>query len=152
MPAEYRKERRVEFSETDMAGIIHYSSYFQFMEEAEHEFIRSLGLSIHLHEDGITYGFPRLSTRCDYSRPLRFEDLVDIHLRVTHIGETSLTYQFLFSLEEEEVARGEVSIACVFRDEAGTKKSSRLPGPLSSQLSLYPGEPLTFGPRKRDGD
>ena len=151
MPAEYRKERRVQFSETDMAGIIHYSSYFQFMEETEHEFMRSLGLSIHLQENGITYGFPRLSTRCEYSRPLRFEDLVDVHLRVTHIGETSLTYQFFFSLDGEEVARGEVSIACVFRDETGKMKSSKLPEPLSAQLSLHPGEPLTFGPRRRDG-
>ena len=46
MTAEYKKERRVEFSETDMAGIIHYSAYFQYMEEAEHEFLRSLGLSV----------------------------------------------------------------------------------------------------------
>jgi len=46
MPYEFKLTRRVEFAETDMAGIMHYSNYFRFMETAEHAFFRSLGLSI----------------------------------------------------------------------------------------------------------
>lgn len=151
MTAEYKKERRVEFSETDMAGIIHYSAYFQYMEEAEHEFLRSLGLSVVLEENGTAYGFPRLATRCEFSRPLQFEDVVAIHLRVSRIGRGSITYQYLFSLEGEEVARGEVTVACVTRDVEGKMKSSELPGNLSSQLSVYSGDPLSFGPPGSNG-
>lgn len=151
MPDEFKKQRRVEFSETDMAGIIHYSSYFQYMEEAEHEFFRSLGLSVELYVEGVAYGFPRIATRCEFSRPLRFEDVVVVHLRVSRVGRASVTYQYLFSLDNEEVARGEVSVACVIRDEAGKMKTCELPEALSSQLSVYPTEPLEFRPGNRDG-
>jgi len=151
MPAEHIKQRRVEFSETDLAGIIHYSSYFQYMEEAEHEFFRSMGFSIKLHEDGASYGFPRISTLCEYSRPLEFEDVVDIQLRVFRVGETSITYQFLFSEGQAEVARGEVSVACVTRDESGRMSSCKLPASLAGKLSVYQGEPLTFGPGSDKG-
>ena len=151
MTGEFKKDRRVEFSETDMAGIIHYSSYFQYMEETEHEFLRSLGLSVVLEEDGVSYGFPRLATRGEYSRPLRFEEVVNIHLRIRRIGRGSITYQYLFSLESREVARGEVTVACVTRDEEGNMKSSRLPSKLSSEISVYPGEALGFGPQPNLG-
>ena len=149
MTAEYKKQRRVEFSETDMAGIIHYSSYFQYMEEAEHEFFRTLGLSIVLEDSGTSYGFPRIATRCEFSRPLRFEDVVDVQLRISRIGRGSITYQYLFSLVDEEVARGEVTVACVTRDAEGKMRSSELPESLSSQLSVFPGDPLVFGPPGR---
>ena len=46
MPYEQRIRRRVEFSETDMAGIVHYSNFFRYMEAAEHEFFRALGFSV----------------------------------------------------------------------------------------------------------
>ena len=46
MPYEFKVVRRVEFSDTDMAGIMHYSNFFRFMETAEHGFFRSLGFSI----------------------------------------------------------------------------------------------------------
>ena len=44
---EFKIVREVEFSDTDMAGIMHFSNFFRFMEAAEHAFFRSLGLSIH---------------------------------------------------------------------------------------------------------
>ena len=50
MPAtderEFRYRRRVQFAETDMAGIVHFSWYFRYMEEAEHALWRAAGLSI----------------------------------------------------------------------------------------------------------
>lgn len=152
MADEFKKERRVEFSETDMAGIIHYSAYFQYMEETEHEFLRSLGLSVELHSEGIQYGFPRLATRCEFTSPLRFEDVAIVHLRVSRIGRASITYQYLFSRDKEEVARGEVTVACVVRDEAGNMKSGGLPDVLSSRITVYPGKPLEFGPAKGDAN
>ena len=43
MAYEFKATRQVEFSETDMAGIMHFSNFFRFMETAEHGFYRSLG-------------------------------------------------------------------------------------------------------------
>ena len=46
MSYEFQITRRVEFSETDLAGIMHFSNFFRFMESAEHAFFRSLGFSV----------------------------------------------------------------------------------------------------------
>ena len=50
MPCEFKVVRRVEFSETDMAGIVHYSNFFRYMETAEHGFFRRLGYSVVMNE------------------------------------------------------------------------------------------------------
>ena len=47
MPYEFKMIHRVEFADTDMAGIIHFASYFRYMEVTEHAFFRSLGFSIY---------------------------------------------------------------------------------------------------------
>ena len=47
MAKTFTTQRMVEFSDTDMAGIMHFASFFHYMESVEHEFIRSLGLSIY---------------------------------------------------------------------------------------------------------
>src|SRR5215211_8700388 len=96
MPFEFKMTRRVEFAETDMAGIVHFSNFFRMMEAAEHAFFRSLGFTIHGHEQGSTTGWPRVSATCDYLRPLRFEDEVEIHLLVAEVRNRSIRYQFIF--------------------------------------------------------
>ena len=59
--------RRVEFGDTDMAGIMHFASFFVYMESAEHELYRSLGMSIHSIVEDEHISFPRVSARCDYA-------------------------------------------------------------------------------------
>ena len=93
MAYDFTKTRRVEFSETDMAGIMHFSNYFRFIESAEHAFFRSLGLRIHGSEsDGTMFGWARVQAGCDYHAPLHYEDIVETHLYITAIGERSLSY------------------------------------------------------------
>ena len=60
----FRMSRRVEFVETDAAGIAHYSSFYHYMEEAEHAFLRSIGRSIIMYDDNGRLGFPRVETQC----------------------------------------------------------------------------------------
>lgn len=114
MPSEFKHTRRIEFAETDMAGIVHFANFFRMMESTEHEFFRSLGFSIHAHEDGATIGWPRVSASCDYSRPLRFEDEVEIHLIVAEVRRRSIRYEFIFRKVADglEVARGKVATVC----------------------------------------
>src|SRR6266478_6049027 len=96
MPYEFKLTRRIEFAETDMAGIVHFSNYFRMMEAAEHAFFRSLGASIHAHDEGNAIGWPRVSATCDYRRPLRFEEEVEVHLLVAEVRSRSIRYLFIF--------------------------------------------------------
>ena len=111
-------ERRVEFSDTDMAGIVHFANFFRFMESAEHAFFRSLGFVLHEHADGHVRGFARVHADCDYLRPLHYPDLVRIELAVREKTESSLAYDFVFFDErggERPVARGSLKVVHVAR-------------------------------------
>ena len=90
MPCEYRFRRRVNFYETDAAGLVHFSCYFRYMEEAEHALWREAGLSI--HPLGAEIGFPRVSTSFEFHSALRFEQEFDVHLRVTAMTKKSIRY------------------------------------------------------------
>ena len=93
MPYEFEITRCVEFSDTDLAGIMHFSNFFRFMEAAEHAFFRSLGFSVAQSRIGREICLPRVHAACDYAVPLRFEDDVRIRLLVERKGRRSLTYQ-----------------------------------------------------------
>lgn len=114
MPSEFKLTRTVEFSETDMAGIMHFSNYFKFMEAAEHAFVRSLGLSIWPNDGAPPVGWPRVAASCEYKRPLKFEDSVEVHLKVAAKSGKSVTYGFTFRKagESEDCARGSMTVVC----------------------------------------
>jgi YbgC/YbaW family acyl-CoA thioester hydrolase len=133
MAYEFRIVREVEFYHTDMAGIMHFTNFFKLMEAAEHAFFRSLGLSINT-TDPEPLGWPRVHADCDFSYPLRFEDLVEVQLLVKEKREKSLVYSFVFRKvnpgPQREVARGTLAVACVKKD-AATGKLSAVPIPKS---------------------
>src|SRR6266446_7306187 len=110
MSYEIKVVRRVEFSDTDMAGIVHYSNFFRYMEVAEHEFFRSLGFSVVTRQVDPPVGWPRVHAECDYQQPLQFEDEVEIHMLVIEKKTKSLGYLFRFrklnASPPIEVARG----------------------------------------------
>ena len=138
MSYEFKAVRRVEFSETDMAGIMHYSNYFRFMETSEHAFFRSLGTSI---MDG-TVGWPRVHAECDFKMPLRFEDEVEIHLLVSEKKSKSLSYLFKFrklnATPPVEVARGSLTVVCVTMGAAGKMTASPIPKTIGDQIQVAP--------------
>lgn len=112
MTAPFTTRRRVEFRETDMAGIVHFSNYFSWMEQAEHEAWRSLGLGVHTTVGGEAISWPRVSAECDYRRALRFEDLIDVELGLERIGTKSLTWRSRFFHNGTLVAEGRMTAAC----------------------------------------
>jgi acyl-CoA thioester hydrolase len=110
---EFSTQRRVEFADTDMGGIVHFSRYFIFMETAEHEFLRASGTTVDLQlDDGRRIGWPRVSAACEYKSPARYGDVLDIRVRVVRKGRTSLTYRIDFSCDGRRVAEGRVSSVC----------------------------------------
>ena len=73
MSTPFYTSRLVEFADTDMAGIMHFSAFFRYMESAEHELLRSLGFSVYSEIDGVPISFPRVAAvvRIRFAGPLR---------------------------------------------------------------------------------
>ena len=146
MAYEFKATRQVQFSETDMAGLMHFSNFFRFMETAEHGFYRSLGFSVANHSKHPRLGWPRVHAACDYKKPLHFEDMVEIHLLVVEKRTKAVRYQFRFrKLNEEpvvEVARGEMIIVCVQHFPDGTMASAAIPPEIAEKIQIAPPELL----------
>ena len=146
MPYEFKLIRRVEFAETDMAGIVHFANFFRMMEATEHAFFRSLGFTIHGHDEGGTTGWPRVSASCDFRAPLRFEEEVEIHLLVAEVRARSIRYQFIFrkAADDTEVARGTIAAVCATVDKAtGKLVPVPIPQRIRAEITAAPKELLT---------
>jgi acyl-CoA thioester hydrolase len=107
--------RRVEFRDTDAAGIVHFSAFFFWMESAEHELLRAAGVPV-VERDaaGVDASWPRVSASCDYVSAVRFGEELEIAAGVEAVGRTSVTYGFAFSHEGRPVARGTiVAVRCL---------------------------------------
>ena len=146
MAYEFRAVRSVEFYETDMAGIVHYSNFFRYMEAAEHGFFRSLGFSVVTDNTTPRVGWPRVHAECDYLQPLRFEDEVEIHLLVCEMKSKALSYLFRFrklnAAPPLEVARGKLTVVCVTRDADGKMKATPIPKEVADRIQVAPDELL----------
>ena len=112
MATSFSIKRIVQFAETDMAGIAHFSNYFRWMEEVEHAFFRSRDLSVAMRHDGIEIGWPRVNVGCEFHGPVRFEDEVELRLRITKVGGKSLSYEVDFMLAGKLVALGKSTSVC----------------------------------------
>ena len=99
----FKTQRRVEFRDTDTAGIVHFSNFFAYMEQAEHALLRSIDLGVICEIDGQTISWPRVNAQCNYRNAIKFEEIIDIHVSVTKIGTKSLTYGFKFFRDQTPV-------------------------------------------------
>ena len=146
MPYEYKAVRRVEFSETDLAGIVHYANFFRYMETAEHAFFRALGVSIVTTTTDPPVGWPRVHASCDFRQPLRFEDEFEIHLLVAEKKSKALSYLIKFRKlngpAPVEVARGKLTVVCVTRDAQGKMSAATIPAAIADQIEVAPAELL----------
>jgi 4-hydroxybenzoyl-CoA thioesterase/acyl-CoA thioester hydrolase len=134
----YDYRRRVEFRDTDMAGIVHFSMYFAYMEEAEHDFLRSLGFGVFATGESGTVSWPRVSAHCDFRAALKFGDSVDIAVRVLRIGSKSVTYQFEFFRGETKIADGKVTaVCCLWNPESSPPQAIEIPVPVAKALHPY---------------
>ena len=120
--------RRIQFAETDMAGIVHFSQYYKIMEETEHAFFRSLDLTImHHQEDGSIVGWPRVSASCNFEAPIFFEDDIEVRLAVYRKGVKSVTYNFEFWRDATRLARGTMKTVCCHFAHGEKMKSIEIP-------------------------
>lgn len=138
-PFSFEYVRRVQFADTDMAGIVHFAMYYRYMEEAEHAFFRSLGETVHEREGFGGLGWPRLHASCDFFGPMRFEDEVRIRVAIHEIRSKTVRFSHNFWLNgadgETLVATGSIVTICVRLDATtGKMQSVSIPEPLRAKL------------------
>ena len=131
---EFVYHRRVQYRETDTSGIVHFSSFFVYAEEAEHAMWRSVGLSVESSETAI--GWPRVSASFDFFAPLRFENEFDVRLRV--VGRTAKTfrYQAVVMHGEEIAAIGFTTSICVRKIAGEPLKAIDIPPDVASRFEV----------------
>ena len=127
--------RRVDFGDTDMAGIMHFANFFRFMESAEIDFLHTLGLTVSWRENDVKWGFPRVSVSCDFTKPARFEDLLSIGVTVEKVGAKSVTYRFDFSNQRgEALAVGRITTVFCRSDGPDHLESVVMPPEMRTKL------------------
>jgi len=133
MPSEFTLTRTVEFSETDMAGLMHFANFFRWMEATETAFHRALGLPLISFVPGEVVGWPRVNATCSYRAPLRFGDTVEVRLVVKELRTRAAVYVFQFRKvvagrpESGLCALGEIAAVCVGSDGRGGMVAQPLP-------------------------
>lgn len=137
MPQTFRTTRRVEFRDTDAAGMVHFSVFFNYMEAAEHEFLRQLGLSVFQADDAGTLTWPRVAASCDYRSTLKFEEVVEIEMTIERLGAKSVTYAARFLRDGVELAAGKLTVVCCRLEDARPPRSVEIPVSIAQKLAPY---------------
>jgi acyl-CoA thioester hydrolase len=131
----FNTTRRVEFGDTDMAGIMHFANFFRFMEAAETDYLIARGLSVSWHESGKKFGFPRVSVSCDYRKPAMFADVLTIAVTLEKIGKKSLSYRFDFTNASGELlAIGRITTVFCLTSEPHKLASAEIPPDIRAKL------------------
>ena len=129
-PGEFLYRRQVQFAETDLAGIVHFSWYLRYMEEAEHALWRAAGLSI----VGSDLHWPRIRAYAEYKRPLRFEDEVEVKVRAG-LGRSRIQYGFEIVRDSTLVAIGAITSVCARSEGHGQLKAIAIPADVRNRLT-----------------
>lgn len=138
--AEFRYQRRVEFRDTDAAGIAHFTSLLAYMEEAEHAFLRHLGLSVIVRDGDQEISWPRVTVESKFSSAVRFEELVQVEVRILRLGEKSITYGFSLIVDERSIATGSITAVCCLIQSHRPPQS--IPIPVEMRAKFAPWAPV----------
>jgi acyl-CoA thioester hydrolase len=114
---------------------VHFSNYFRFFEKAEEEFYRHLGFTFTDFRDKGLW-FPRVEALCQYKKPAKFNDLVEVELYVEELKEKSVKYGFrMFDKESATLlATGYVVIVAADRK---TGKATQIPMEMVEKLKSF---------------
>src|SRR4051812_15898912 len=90
-PFKFSARTRVGFSDTDAQGVVYYGRYNPYFDFARVEYHRMLGL---FDRDRKSGDFVMRANTVEYFAPARFDDELEIHVRVSRVGRTSVTFEF----------------------------------------------------------
>jgi acyl-CoA thioester hydrolase len=131
----FKTSFRVSWADTDAAKVVHFSNYFRFFEKAEEELYRDLGFTFTDAENRGLW-FPRVEVFCEFKKPARFDDLIEVELTVEKLKEKSVTYGFKISNKESTdlLANGYVIIVAADKQ---TGKATEIPKKIAARLKSF---------------
>ena len=132
----FKTSFRVSWAETDAAQVVHFSNYFRFFERAEEEFYRHLGFSFTDYKLTPGLWFPRVEVLCQYKKPARFNDTVEVELSIEELREKSVKYDFKILNKESAALLANGYIVIVAADKQ-TWKATQIPSEIVEKLKPY---------------
>jgi acyl-CoA thioester hydrolase len=124
--------RRVEFAETDAAGMVHFSVFFRYMEEAEHAIWRHAGMDIFASRE--TNSWPRISAKFDFKTPLRFQDEFEVRTEMGAVTRSTIQWAHVLMRGDDVIGNGTVTAVYVAKNPDGSIKSAAIPDDILSKL------------------
>lgn len=115
-----------------MAGQVHFSVFFRYMEEAEHAIWRKAGMRI--AAEGRTHQWPRISATCDFRSRLRVDDELDVRTEMAKVTNRTIQWSHTMMRGDTLIARGSVTAVCVHLQADGTFKAVEIPGDVLDRL------------------
>jgi YbgC/YbaW family acyl-CoA thioester hydrolase len=132
----FRASFRVSWADTDAAQVVHFSNYLRFFEKAEEEFYRHLGFSFSDAKLSRGLWFPRVEVFCQYKKPARFNDILEVELTIEDLKEKSVRYGFKILNKETAtlLANGHVVIVAADK-QAG--QATQIPKEIVEKLKSF---------------
>jgi acyl-CoA thioester hydrolase len=124
--------RRVEFAETDAAGMVHFSMFFRYMEEAEHAVWRAAGMDIYANHEERSW--PRISAGFDFKAPLRFQDEFEVRTSIANVTRSTIQWAHEVTRGDVVIGSGTVTAVYVNKLAGGAMKSAEIPQDIISKL------------------
>jgi acyl-CoA thioester hydrolase len=104
---------RVHWVDTDVAGVMHFSNFFRYFEACEQEFYRSISLPLTEIRDRYGVMLPRVEAHCQYKAACRFDENIDVSIRVREVAEKTITYDFEMSRKSDGKVAAEGYVKCI---------------------------------------
>jgi acyl-CoA thioester hydrolase len=135
-PFKYSSLTRVGFSDTDAQGIVYYGRYLPYFDGARVEYHRHLGL---LERERREHELVMRANTIEYLAPAQFDDLVEVFIRVSRIGRTSITYDFAAYRVEDDLLMVTANQTLVLVD-LDARRACPIPESMVEQIALFEGE------------
>jgi len=122
----YRHPIRVRFAETDAMGIVHHARYLPYLEETRVAFLRDIGHPYaSIREEG--FDFTVIEAFVRYLKPLRFDDVVEVHMTVGPVTRATFQLGYLLAIDDVAHATGVTVHGCVTNDGRPARLPAWLP-------------------------
>ncbi|MCP4581939.1 MAG: acyl-CoA thioesterase [candidate division Zixibacteria bacterium] len=99
----FKAEWRVRFCEVDLQGVVHHSEIIKYLEKGRVEYWRELGIGYQdFLDSGLQYVVAKVE--CNYIKPLLFDKMISMMVRVAKLSRTSITYEYLIINDNDDCA------------------------------------------------
>ncbi|MCH7490206.1 MAG: acyl-CoA thioesterase [Gemmatimonadetes bacterium] len=106
---------RVRYAECDAMGHLHHARYWEYFEHARTELLRRNGFRYRdLEADGVFFVVYRAA--CKYLAPIRYDEVVTVHVRVTRVTPTRVEHAYIIERDGRTTSEASSTLACVGRN------------------------------------